>query len=63
VQNISPEAEISLIFMKSYNAFLLLDEKMYKSLYVQLFVLGNYDDGLFELVESSPWAKVYRLKR
>ena len=62
VQNVNPEAKISLIFMKSYNAFLLLDEKMYNSLYIQLFVLGNYNDDLFELVESSPWAKVYRLK-
>jgi len=62
VQNVNAEAKISLIFMKSYNAFLLLDEKMYNSLYIQLFVLGNYNDDLFELVESSPWAKVYRLK-
>ncbi|WP_353661498.1 STT3 domain-containing protein [Hydrogenimonas sp. SS33] len=62
VQNINPEARLSLIYMKSYNTFLLVDEAMYNSLYVQLFVLGNYDDDLFELVESSPWAKVYRLK-
>ncbi|BDY13175.1 STT3 domain-containing protein [Hydrogenimonas cancrithermarum] len=62
VQGIDPNAPLSLIFMKSYNMFLLLDESMYNSLFVQLFVLGNYNEDLFELVESSPWAKVYRLK-
>ncbi|WP_456485641.1 STT3 domain-containing protein [Hydrogenimonas sp.] len=62
VQTINPGSRLSLVYMKSYNAFLLLDEAMYNSLYVQLFVLGNYDKNLFELIESSPWAKVYRLK-
>jgi undecaprenyl-diphosphooligosaccharide--protein glycosyltransferase len=61
IQTINPDAQISLVYMKSYNTFLLMDNDMYNSLYVQLFVLGNYDKNLFELVESSPWAKVYRL--
>jgi dolichyl-diphosphooligosaccharide--protein glycosyltransferase/undecaprenyl-diphosphooligosaccharide--protein glycosyltransferase len=62
VQQLDPSAPFSLVFMKSYNIFLLLDESMYNSLFVQLFVLGNYNEDLFELVESSPWAKIYRLK-
>ncbi|WP_456382033.1 STT3 domain-containing protein [Hydrogenimonas sp.] len=61
-REMDPNATLSLIFMKSYNMFLLVDEKMYRSLYVQLFVLGRYDPDLFEPVESDPWVRVYRLK-
>ncbi|WP_201352080.1 STT3 domain-containing protein [Hydrogenimonas urashimensis] len=62
VQTVHADADLSLIFMKSYGSFLLLDEKMFNSLFVQLFVLGRYDPELFELVEDSPWAKVYRIR-
>ncbi len=63
VQNIDPDAPLSIIFMRSYNTFLVLDEKMYNSLYIQLFVLGDYDKDLFEPVIDSPYAKVYKLKK
>ncbi len=63
VQNIQMMGQLSLIFMKSYNQFLLLDNRMLNSLYIQLFVLENYDKDLFELVIDSPHAKVYKLKR
>jgi dolichyl-diphosphooligosaccharide--protein glycosyltransferase/undecaprenyl-diphosphooligosaccharide--protein glycosyltransferase len=55
-------ANLSLIYMSSYNTFLLIDEKTYNSLYIQLMVLENYDHDLFEKVESNPYVKVYRLK-
>jgi dolichyl-diphosphooligosaccharide--protein glycosyltransferase/undecaprenyl-diphosphooligosaccharide--protein glycosyltransferase len=60
---INPDAPLSLIYMRSYNMFLLVDERMYQSLYVKLFVLGEYDKNLFDLVVDSPYAKVYKLKR
>jgi dolichyl-diphosphooligosaccharide--protein glycosyltransferase/undecaprenyl-diphosphooligosaccharide--protein glycosyltransferase len=63
VQNLSEDGEISIIFMQSYNSFLILDEKMYNSLFIKLFVLGDYDKDLFDLVIDSPYAKVYKLKR
>ena len=55
-------ANLSLIYMSSYNIFLLIDEKTYNSLYIQLMVLENYNHELFEQVVSNPYAKVYKLK-
>lgn len=55
-------AEINVIYMSNYNTFLVLDEKTYNSLYVQLLVLEEYDRTLFEEVIISPQAKVYKLK-
>ncbi len=63
IQNISEDGPLTLIYMPTYGAFLLLDEKMYQSLYIQLFVLENYDSNLFEPVILTPYAKVYKLKR
>lgn len=63
VQNINPNASLSIIFMQSYNSFLILDESMYNSVFIQLFVLENYDKELFELVINHPLAKVYKVKK
>lgn len=63
IQNINLSAEHSLVHLRSYgNTFLLIDEKMYNSLYFQMFYLGNFDENLFELVSSNPYAKIYKLK-
>lgn len=56
------EGELTLVFAKAYERFFLMDERMYNSLYVQMFLLGRYDPELFEPVVRSPWAMVYRLK-
>ncbi len=63
IQTINPSANLSLIYMQSYNSFLVLDELTYNSLFIQLFVLENYDKELFELVISHPLAKVYKVKK
>ncbi len=55
-------SNISLIYMKNYNTFLVLDEATYNSLFIQLMVLEEYDKNLFEAVELTPHAKVYKLK-
>jgi dolichyl-diphosphooligosaccharide--protein glycosyltransferase/undecaprenyl-diphosphooligosaccharide--protein glycosyltransferase len=63
IQTLDPNSDISIIFMRSYGRFLVLDEKIYNSLFIQLFVLENYDKDLFELVINHPLAKVYKLKK
>ncbi len=63
IQELNPNGEISLIFMQSYGSFLLLDESMYHSLFIQMFVLENYDKSLFEPLIITPYAKVFKLKR
>ena len=55
-------SELSLIFMSDYKTFLVVDEKTYNSLYIQLMVLEEYDKTLFEKVIMNPHAKVYKLK-
>ncbi len=62
-QTVYKESNIYVIFMKSYKLFLVMDEKMFNSLYIQLFVLDRYDPELFEPAIISPWAKIYRLKK
>jgi len=61
-QMINFSSNLSLIFMANYNTFLLVDEKTYNSLFVQLMVLEKYDRNLFEPVIFDPNIKVYRLK-
>ena len=51
-----------VIYMKSYNRFVVMDTETFKSMYVQMFILGKYDKKLFELVVSSPYSKIYKLK-
>ncbi len=63
VQTINPNSNISIIYMKSYNSFLIVDESMYNSLFIKLFVLEEYDNTLFEPLIMSPYAKVYKVKR
>lgn len=62
MQLANKDAQVSVIFMKNYNQFLVLDDRMFNSSYIQLFALENYDKDLFEPVILTPLAKVYKLK-
>lgn len=62
IQVANASASVSIIYMSSYNTFLVVDEKTYNSLYIKLMVLEEYDRALFEEVIMTPQAKVYRLK-
>ena len=62
IQTIEPNSPLSLVYMQSYKIFLVLDEKMYNSNYIQMFVLGHYDKSLYELVESTPYAKIFKIR-
>jgi dolichyl-diphosphooligosaccharide--protein glycosyltransferase/undecaprenyl-diphosphooligosaccharide--protein glycosyltransferase len=61
-QVLDSNANINVIIMKDYNTYLVLDDKTYNSMFVQLLILEKYDKSLFELVESNIYAKVYKLK-
>ncbi len=63
IQEINPDGMLSLIYMPTYGSFLLVDEKMYNSTFIQMFLLENYDKTLFEPVIMTPYAKVYKLKK
>jgi len=57
------DGEYVIVYMKSYGRFIIMDTETFKSMYVQMFVLGKYDKNLFELVVSSPYSRIYKLKR
>jgi dolichyl-diphosphooligosaccharide--protein glycosyltransferase/undecaprenyl-diphosphooligosaccharide--protein glycosyltransferase len=61
-ETINPNAKLSMIYMKNYHTILIMDEKMYNSLYVRLFVLGKYDKNLFEAIIETPLVKIFRIK-
>jgi len=57
------DGEYVIIYMKSYNRFVVMDAETFNSTYVQMFILEKYDKNLFELVVSSPYSKIYKLKK
>lgn len=63
VQNLHAGGPLTLIFMEPYQLFLLVDEAMFASTFVQLFVLENPDSRFFTPVSLTPWAKIYQLNR
>jgi len=62
-QHYHQDGKYMIIFMKSYGRFLIMDTETFKSMYIQMFVLGKYDKEFFTPVVSSPYSKIYRLKR
>ncbi len=51
------------VYMQSYGQFVVMDNETFNSMYVQMFMLEKYDKTLFELVVSSPYSKIYKLKK
>jgi dolichyl-diphosphooligosaccharide--protein glycosyltransferase/undecaprenyl-diphosphooligosaccharide--protein glycosyltransferase len=62
-QTYHAEGEYVVMFLKSYGQFVVMDTQTFGSMYVQMFMLGQYDERLFELVVSSPYSKIYKLKK
>jgi dolichyl-diphosphooligosaccharide--protein glycosyltransferase/undecaprenyl-diphosphooligosaccharide--protein glycosyltransferase len=62
-QNYQADGEYVVMFLKSYGQFVVMDTQTFESMYVQMFILGKYDERLFELVVSSPYTKIYKLKK
>lgn len=50
------------VIILSDGTFIITDNKAFNSAYVQLFMLERYDSEIYELVISTPLAKVYKLK-
>ncbi len=57
------DGKFVIVYMKSYGKFIIMDVETFKSTYVQMFMLEKYDKDLFELVVSSPYSKIYKLKK
>ena len=60
---LSIDGEMAIVWLKSYGQIIVMDKETYNSAYVQMFMLGKYDKELFELVVSSPYSKIYRVKK
>ena len=56
------DGQLCVVFLKSYGQMVVMDKETYNSAYVQMFMLGKYDKKLFELVVSSPYSKIYKVK-
>ena len=56
------DGEFCVVYLQSYGSIIVMDRKTYNSAYVQMFMLGKYDKNLFELVVSSPYSKIYKVK-
>ena len=63
IQPYHEEGRYVVVYMKSYGEFVIMDETTYHSMYVQMFMLGRYDKDLFELVVTSPYSRIYKVKR
>ena len=59
----SANGKYAVIYMRSYGIFVIMDIATFDSAYVQMFIFGKYDKNLFELVVSSPYSKIYKLKK
>jgi dolichyl-diphosphooligosaccharide--protein glycosyltransferase/undecaprenyl-diphosphooligosaccharide--protein glycosyltransferase len=57
------DGEYAVVYMQSYRQFVVMDTETFNSTYVQMFMLEKYDKNLFELVVSSPYSKIYKLKK
>ncbi len=62
IQSIDLNGPLSLIYLRSYKTFLVLDEKTYNSMYIQLMLLEDYNHELYEKVTGNPYAKIYKIK-
>ena len=59
---IDPRAELFVIYMNDYGRVLIMDKAMFESTYVQLFILENYEEDIYEPVVLDPAMKIYKLK-
>lgn len=53
---------LNVIYMASYNKFLIVDDFYLNSTYIQMFVFEHYDKNLFEPVILEPMTKIFKLK-
>jgi len=56
------DGNFCVVNLQTYNKVIIMDKETYNSAYVQMFMLGRYDKNLFELIVSSPYTKIYKVK-
>ena len=61
-KTITPMGPITVIYLESYQRFLILDNEYLNSTFIQMYVFENYDKTLFEPVILDPLVKIYKLK-
>ncbi|NKQ41721.1 MAG: peptide-binding protein [Sulfurovum sp.] len=61
-QSYHMDGELIVVYMKSYGRFVVMDTETFGSMFVQMFILGKYDNNLFEPVVASPYSRIYRVK-
>jgi len=61
-QVVTPMARLSVIYLDSYQRFLILDNEYLNSTFIQMYIFENYDKKLFEPVVLDPLVKIYKLK-
>lgn len=61
-QTINPMSRLSIIYLESYQRFLILDNEYLNSTFIQMYVFEHYDKNLFEPVILNPLVKIYKLK-
>ncbi len=59
---VNPNANLHVIYMKSYKKFFVMDSKTFASTFIQFFVFENYDKTLYEPVVLNPLIKIYKQK-
>jgi dolichyl-diphosphooligosaccharide--protein glycosyltransferase/undecaprenyl-diphosphooligosaccharide--protein glycosyltransferase len=57
------DGEYAVVYLQSYGKFILMDLRTFNSTYVQMYMLEKYDKKLFDLVITSPYSKIYKLKK
>lgn len=62
-KQIDKNSKLYVIFLPDYQRILVLDETVFNSTFIQLFVLENYDKELFEPIYLSNSARIYKLLR
>ncbi|MGB6019590.1 MAG: STT3 domain-containing protein [Sulfurimonadaceae bacterium] len=61
-QTVTPMSRLTIIYLESYQRFIILDNEYLNSTFIQMFVFENYDKELFEPVILDPLVKIYKLK-
>ena len=59
---VDANGKLNAIYLASQHALIVADDETYNSLFVQMFLLENYDKSLFEPVIMSSQLKIYKLK-
>jgi len=56
------DGSLCVVYLNTYKQIVVMDRETYNSAYVQMFMLGKYDKNLFELVSSSIYSRIYKVK-